>query len=866
MNKKFFSFVWRHSKRDQIFILFLTVISFPLVYLSLEIPKIIINQAIQGEQFPVDVLGFQIPQIPYLLLLCLLFLLMVVIINGIKYVMNIAIGMCGERMLRRLRFILFEQVMRFKMSRFRTTKPGEVIQAMLGEIEPLGGFIGEVISTPAFQGGLLVVYSAFIFVQDPWLGLAAVSLYPLQAILIPLMQAKVVKLNKQRATNTRALADAISESVGNIVDIQTNDTARWHMAQITSRLHRNTLIRIELYDRKFMIKFVNNFLNQLTPFFFYLIGGYLVIDGDLNFGALVAVLAAYKDLAGPWKEVLNYIQRWNDFNSRYVFVVENFMGDDVYGPERIFPGPDSAPLAGDLNLSDVEGGPGTGGLSVPRMTLRPGQTLAVLGGGNGAREALMRLIVGLAEPAQGRVAIGGAALADATLPQIGATLAYVGSDPGLANRSMRDNLVYGLLRNAPDLAQSGGAESLVLLREARRTGNLTADPEGDWVDYAAAGVADAAALEQRLFHLIDLVGLGDDVFATALNARLSADQAAAWTQPVLAVRAELLASVGAEGLSDLVEPWVPGQFNTNGTLLENALFALPAVNAADMAAFARLPIVAKILADSGAAAELGAIGWEIAREFHDLVGAVDAQSPVLDSFAAYPKPVILAAADLVAESGVTGFGTAQADQRQTLIGLGAVFVPVRDRLDVLGGERIPLLMAAQARARALIGSRSDFVAFDQDEFSPAQTVAENILNAKRRFDRRTGWRGLDERIEAAIARAGLRAPLIRLGLQASVGSNGANLSAVARRRVALIRALVKRPRLLVLDGVIGSASPADAALRAAIRDDLFETMIVYAASAEDACDGADLIARIGDDGALAVSPTAPTALAAEDRR
>ena len=157
MDSRFFSFVWRHSKREQIIILALTLTSFPFVYISLEIPKIIINDAISGRDFPREIFGIQFQQIPYLLLLCGAFLVMVVLINGIKWLLNITVGMCGERMLRRLRFVLFEQVMRFRISRFRTTKPGEVIQSMLGEIEPLGGFFGEVIATPAFQGGQLCV-------------------------------------------------------------------------------------------------------------------------------------------------------------------------------------------------------------------------------------------------------------------------------------------------------------------------------------------------------------------------------------------------------------------------------------------------------------------------------------------------------------------------------------------------------------------------------------------------------------------------------------------------------------------------------------------------------------------------------------
>src|SRR3546814_17380599 len=104
----------------------------------------------------------------------------------------------------------------------------------------------------------------------------------------------------------RQISDKIGESVGGIQDIHANDAAHWHLADIANRYGDIYDIRFEIYQRKFFIKFLNNFINQLTPFFFYSIGGYLVIRGDLSFGALIAVLAAYKDLAGPWKELLDY--------------------------------------------------------------------------------------------------------------------------------------------------------------------------------------------------------------------------------------------------------------------------------------------------------------------------------------------------------------------------------------------------------------------------------------------------------------------------------------------------------------------------------------------------------------------------------
>ncbi|MEP5625099.1 MAG: hypothetical protein ABJP82_21215, partial [Hyphomicrobiales bacterium] len=74
MEKSLFSFIWKYSARQQIFILMVTVLSYPVVYFLLELPKLIVNDAVQGENFPRSVLGFDFDQIPYLVLLCCTFL------------------------------------------------------------------------------------------------------------------------------------------------------------------------------------------------------------------------------------------------------------------------------------------------------------------------------------------------------------------------------------------------------------------------------------------------------------------------------------------------------------------------------------------------------------------------------------------------------------------------------------------------------------------------------------------------------------------------------------------------------------------------------------------------------------------------
>ena len=79
MERSIYRYIWRFSKRQQIVVLLFTLITFPLLYFSLEVPKIIINEALGGEDFPREILGIELEQIPFLLSLCFVYLALVII-------------------------------------------------------------------------------------------------------------------------------------------------------------------------------------------------------------------------------------------------------------------------------------------------------------------------------------------------------------------------------------------------------------------------------------------------------------------------------------------------------------------------------------------------------------------------------------------------------------------------------------------------------------------------------------------------------------------------------------------------------------------------------------------------------------------
>src|SRR5438094_4023446 len=158
-----YRFILRHSLPQQLALILFTLISFPFLYFSLDLPKTIINKAIGGKQFPQQILGYEFDQITYLLLLCSLFLLLVFINGGFKYYINTLKGRLGERMLRRFRYLLYQRLLCFPLSYFHKNSSAQIIPMITVECEQLGGFIGDAFVTPLFQGGQLLTIIFFMF-------------------------------------------------------------------------------------------------------------------------------------------------------------------------------------------------------------------------------------------------------------------------------------------------------------------------------------------------------------------------------------------------------------------------------------------------------------------------------------------------------------------------------------------------------------------------------------------------------------------------------------------------------------------------------------------------------------------------------
>ena len=468
MDRNIFRYILRHSARSQLLILAMTLASFPFLYATLELPKLIVNDALSGKGEH-RLYGMQFDQVEYLFLLCGLFLILVLINGGFKYVVNVYEGIVGERMLRRLRYELFSRVLRFPLPHFRHISPGEIVQMINAEVEPLGGFIAEAFALPAFQGGTLLTVLVFIFAQDPVMGLAAVALYPFQIYVIPKLQRQVNLLGKARVRQVRRLADRIAETVGGVRDIRANDTTQYERARFTRELGVVFNIRYQIYKKKFFIKFLNNFMAQLGPFFFYSIGGYLVITGDLTLGALVAVVGAHKELYSPWKELLNHYQLTWDSQIKFEQVVAQFDPAGLRDEALQSADPtEEMPLTGllrgiNLTLTSEDGQLLLDGAS---FAVELPARIGILGPAGSGKEELTLVLANLLDPDAGRVLINEVELHKLPEAITGRRITHVGYPAQIFSGTIADNLFFGLRHRPVRPRQLEGAAAEKLKRDA----------------------------------------------------------------------------------------------------------------------------------------------------------------------------------------------------------------------------------------------------------------------------------------------------------------------------------------------------------------------------------------------------------------
>lgn len=820
MENGLFAYILKYSKRQQVFLTLLTIVSFPFYYLSLDLPKTIINDAISGTNFPVG-LSYEIgrftvdfgsfSQVNYLILLCCIFLVLVLINGGFKLVINIYRGVLGERMLRRLRLQLIGRIMKFPLDRFRNTSQGELVSMVNQETEPLGGFIGAAFSLPLYQGGMLVTILVFMFVQDWKLGLASIALYPIQAWLIPKLQMQVNQLNQQRTIRMRKIAENLGEVVAGINEVHINDNSNFFKDHFSKLLGGVFNIRVQIYKKKFLIKFINNSIAQFTPFLFFLIGGLLVIRGELSVGALVAALAAYKDLSPPWKELLGWYQSQADSRMKYSILTEQFKIGDK-GPQSreslnqqwLDDSPDLPIVANNVSLKRHDG---VHELTNVSLTANQGDWVSLVGSGTSGKNGLAQMFARLVNPTSGKITI---AQEDAALiPNMttGRAVGYVGHDSYLFAASVRDNLLLSIkykpqAKLLVDTRQDDTIQFKNWQEEARLSGNSQVPINADWVDHQSAGVAAADQLTERLGSILRTVEVEDDIVRYALARRVDPVENPDLAKRLVEARELFKEQILSQELEALVEFLDPEQYNDNASLAENILFGASNHEMFSVNGLAEHPVLRSLLREHGLATTLDNAAVTTATTMVELFSGLPAGHEFFDRYS------FIEADDLPKLKRILGLlekndniDDLETVDRKLIRALPYGLIRGRHRLGILQpDDKVNVLRLRRSFAKKLDAESSQQIEFFAPEsYSALTPIAENIIFGRVSFGRLGAEEKVYQLLLEVLRSLDLMSPILEIGLAAPAGLAGSLLPVSQRQKLVLARGLIKQPKVLVIN-------------------------------------------------------------------
>jgi ATP-binding cassette subfamily B protein len=350
----------------------------------------------------------------------------------------------GEAVVHDLRRDLFAHLVRLPMSFFNETRLGRIISRMTSDVENVRIGVQEVLFVSIVQVGQMLVAAAFMLWYDAALFLVVLGLAPLlSAINRYFHRALSESLRAVQESFSRVTA-TLAESVNGIrvtqgfVRQETNarvfaelvaDHSQYNMA-----VTRAQSIFLPLLDLN----------SQLCYAALLLVGGYRVLVGG---GAEVGDLVGFLFMAALFFSPITVLG--NQYNQALTAMA---------GAERVFRLLDARPdwhdaddavdfpeIAGRVEFQHVSFGydPRRLVLRGINFTVRPGETVALVGHTGSGKTSITNLIAKFYQPTSGRILIDGRDIAQATSRSLRRQIGIVLQQNFLFSGTVLDNIRLG---------------------------------------------------------------------------------------------------------------------------------------------------------------------------------------------------------------------------------------------------------------------------------------------------------------------------------------------------------------------------------------------------------------------------------------
>jgi putative ABC transport system ATP-binding protein len=206
----------------------------------------------------------------------------------------------------------------------------------------------------------------------------------------------------------------------------------------------------------------------------------------------------------------------------------------------------------------------------------------------------------------------------------------------------------------------------------------------------------------------------------------------------------------------------------------------------------------------GIEGDLAAMGAQIAENMIQLFRDVPPGHPLFEQFSFVAADELPKFAAIVRRQARRNGDAFKAPELTRLLALPLAYIEPRHRFGLLNEELEGRLVKARRTVRERLERESDpgVEFYDADKVCAAAPLKDNLLFGRVSHSAANAQGRITEAITGVVDEMGLRPGIERVGLTHQVGPAGRLLTAQQRASVNLVRCLVKRPDLLVVDGAL----------------------------------------------------------------
>ncbi|MPZ13307.1 MAG: ATP-binding cassette domain-containing protein [Chloroflexi bacterium] len=351
----------------------------------------------------------------------------------------------SQRVMFDLRNQLYVHLQSLSLRFFTGVKTGEVMSRLNNDVSGISRVVNETITQSLMQP-LLLISTVILMLGMEW-RLALLSL-----VVVPVALGSARRVGERRfelqheAQRKQADLSAIMQETLNISGfLLMKAFAREAYEQVRfvgkNRELMDVQVRSNMLGR--WLRMLLQVMEALGPALIYLVGGHLVLSGQMTLGTLIAFIALLNRLYGPMSQLANIHVEAMGSLALFERIFE-YLDTQPDVADAIDARPIPAPVRGHIVFHEVdfEYVPGRRVLDGVSFEVEPGQLVALVGPSGAGKTTVTYLIPRFYDVTGGRVEIDGKDVRKVTLRSLREHVGVVTQETYLFNATVRENLRY----------------------------------------------------------------------------------------------------------------------------------------------------------------------------------------------------------------------------------------------------------------------------------------------------------------------------------------------------------------------------------------------------------------------------------------